>query len=158
MHTEATPVSEAQEASHEARDAYFLFGIGDTLLGVPAQRVDAVMPWTPATKLPRLPAHFEGLINYEQKALVVANIARFLQLESSPEQPASIVIVRSGELRAGIPVDRALGIANVAPGDLVPPSSLRTGRLPEFVTGQWEHEHGVCGALAVDDFLEAARV
>lgn len=136
----------------------FVFEIGNTTLSVEATRVEAVTPWRPATRLPHLPGHYVGVINHEQEALIVLDLERFLALDAAGDQPANIMVLRCGELRAGIPVDRALGIARVQADDMCPPTSLRAGRLAEFVEGQWEHDDAPCGFLAVDDVLEAARV
>ena len=137
----------------------FVFQLGNTTLSVDATSVEAVTHWRSATQLPHLPGHYRGLINHEQAALIVLDLQRFLSLEGDEgPQPTGIMVVRSGELRAGVPVQRALGITQVDDESLETPTSMRGGRLAEFLCGQWEYDEAPCGLLSIDELLESARV
>ncbi|MFT4703622.1 MAG: purine-binding chemotaxis protein CheW [Bradymonadia bacterium] len=137
----------------------FVFQLGDITLSVDATAVEAVTHWRSATPLPHLPGHYRGLINHDQSALIVLDLHRFLTLDSDEStQPTGIVVVHSGDLRAGVPVQRSLGITHIDGDSLEPPSSMRSGKLGEFLSGQWEYNETPCGLLSIDQLLEAARV
>ena len=132
------------------------FRVGDALLLCPAEYVEAVTTWKSPLTLPRVPAHVLGLVTYDQRALAVLDLGRFLGLAEG-EGYARTLVVTAGEYRVGVPVDAVLGVVEVAAQDRHKPSGAITGLLAQYVTGEVTHDGELAGLLDLERLLEAAR-
>lgn len=139
-------------------EPHFQFKVGDVLLLCEAERVEAVTAYQAPTPLPRVPPHLLGLVNYDQRALVLVDLARFLSVPRSEEDPTRTLVVQGGGYRVGLPVDLALGVVTLEESDVRHGSQVFGGRLAEFVRAEADTPNGLGAVLDLELLLEAARV
>jgi len=132
------------------------FRIGDALLLCPAEGVESITLWETPLALPRVPAHVLGLVTYDQRALAILDLGRFLGL-SDGEGYTRTLVVTAGEYRVGVPVDAALGVVEVAPDDQQAPSGAITGPLAQYLLAEVLLDDGLAALLDLPRLLEAAR-
>ena len=132
------------------------FRVGDALLLCAAEPIEAVTMWEVPHTLPRVPAHVLGLVTYDQRALAILDIGRFLGLTGGDDY-ARTLVVTAGEYRVGIPVDAALGVVEVAAADRCAPSGAFGGLLAQYLTAEVELDDDLAGLLDLERLLEAAR-
>lgn len=68
------------------------------------------------------------------------------------------LIVRAGELEAGLVCDRARGVITVSQAALLPPSVLQGDRLRSFLTAEVEAGARIVGVLDPEALLDAAAI
>ena len=132
------------------------FRIGGTLLACRADRVEAVTTWETPLQLPRVPAHILGLVTYDQRALALLDLGRFFGLTEDTDY-TRVLVVTAGPYRVGIPVNAALGVVELAPGDRQEPSGVITGPLAQYVAEEVQIGDQLGGLLDLERLLEAAR-
>lgn len=132
------------------------FRIGDALLLCPVESVEAITMWEDPITLPRVPDHILGLVTYDQRALAVLDLGRFLGLAEGESYTRTLVI-KADEYRVGVPVDTALGVVEVAAADRQPPSGAITGALATYLAAEVPLDDGLAALLDLPRLLEAAR-
>ena len=134
------------------------FRIGDVLLLCPAANVEAVTLWDEPLRLPRVPSHVLGFVTYDQRALAILDLGRFLDL-GDPARSAytRTLVVTAGAYRVGIPVDAVLGVVTVEPDTREAPSGAIAGALAQYVTAEVELGGELAALLDLPRLLEAAR-
>ena len=82
-------MSQPLPASGDPARSYLRFRVGGTLLLCPAEAVEAVTEFEAPVPLPRVPPHVLGLVTYDQRALVLVDLGRFLELptQADAERP-----------------------------------------------------------------------
>ena len=144
--------------SSDAPVACCPFRIGDALLLCPAANVEAITVWEPPLTLPRVPAHVLGLVTYDQRALAILDLGRFLGLEDAGASAYTrTLVLTAGEYRVGVPVDAALGVVEVEAAAQEPPSGAITGALAQYVEAEVALEGGLAALVDLPRLLEAAR-
>lgn len=144
---------------HDDIPPLFSFLLGDTRLLVPAEAVEAVTAFTPPVPLPRVPAHIQGLVTYDQRALVLLDLERFLGLgDATRSARRRTLVVSAGGYRVGLPVDTVLGVVRPEPQAVRAGTQVFGGRLAEFVRAEVHEASGVGAWLDLERLLEAARV
>lgn len=149
--------------TEETQAPLFLFRLAGATLLVAASEVESVTACEPPMPLPRVPPHVLGLVNHDQQALVVVDLARFLGLPPTVAQgpggaPRSrMLVVQSGGYRVGIPVDAAVGVVVVSARDRHAPGAATGGRVAEFLRAECEVAGSPAGWLDMPRLLEAAR-
>lgn len=136
----------------------FQFRLGGTLFLCPAAAVEAVTLFEAPVPLPRVPDHVLGLVTYDQRALVLLDLARFLELPADhDEKGRRTIVVSAGEYRVGLPVEAVLGVVHLDAAALKHGTDVFTDRLAEFVTGEGATEAGLSAVLDLERLLEGAR-
>lgn len=138
--------------------AQFLFRVGDVPLLCPAEQVEAVTAWEVPIPLPRVPTHVLGLVSYDQRALVLVDLAIFLGLDRAKKEPTRTLVLHAGDYRVGLPVDRARGVVTLSEDEVTEGAHVLGGRLSEFVRAECETAEGLAAILDLELLLEAARV
>ncbi len=140
----------------------FAVRVGGVRLVMPSENVAGVVALDAPTRVPRTPEYILGLLPHGEGALAVVDFETFLALAKHDAREKGstrrVVIVRSGELEAGLACEHVFGVASLEPTELESPSVLKSGRLPEFVRGEYDGPGGRVGLLDVSSVLEAARL
>jgi purine-binding chemotaxis protein CheW len=146
----------------DTTEALFAFSCDGIRLSVPAALVSQVIAFEPPTKVPRTPAHILGLLPYGEGSIAVLDTSRFLGLGPDPSESIDrsmfrSVIVRAGDLEAGLLCQHAHGVASIRTDDLAPPEETGRGRLREFLHATVPIGDERAGLLDLGRLLEAAR-
>lgn len=87
-----------------------------------ALRVDYLVEILPApriTRVPSVPEHILGVMNFRGEVLAVIDLKRFFALpQSEPAPDRIVVVVEHGEVRTGLLVDGVGDLVPLSPGDL----------------------------------------
>ncbi|HYE43061.1 MAG TPA: chemotaxis protein CheW [Caulobacteraceae bacterium] len=98
--------------------------------------VREIRGWTPATPLPRAPAHVMGVINLRGAVMPVIDLAARLGLGSTPPNDRNvIVVVWDGARQVGLMVDAVSETLTIDAGDLHPAGEVAAGFATDFVEG-----------------------
>jgi purine-binding chemotaxis protein CheW len=96
---------------------YLTVRLRDELYALRVEYLVEILPAPRITRVPSVPEHILGVMNFRGEILSVIDLKRFFSLPQSSEPAAEriVVVVKHGELRTGLLVD---GV-----GDLVPLSA-----------------------------------
>jgi chemotaxis signal transduction protein len=152
-------MSQALPVSGEPPRPYFQFRLGDALLLCPAEAVEAVTDFDAPVPLPRVPPHVLGLVTYDQRALVLVDLARLLQLPAAGDADrARTLVVNAGAYRVGLAVEAALGVVTLDADSFQESADLFAERLAEYAIAACTSDAGVGALLDLERLLETARV
>jgi chemotaxis signal transduction protein len=95
------------------QDRLLTFEVARTVYALPIAGVDEVAELGELACIPTLPPEAAGVMNLHGDALPVIDRARLLDLGSRPlPDPQHILVLRQGEVRLGLPVDRVIGLVD----------------------------------------------
>lgn len=152
-------MSQPLPTSGEPPRPYFQFRLGDTLLLCPAEAVEGITHFEAPVPLPRVPPHVLGLITYDQRALVLVDLAPFLRLPAgSDAERTRTLVVNSGAYRVGLAVEAALGVVTLDAAGFQECTGLFGESLAEYAIAASSSDAGVGAVLDLERLLEAARV
>ena len=157
--------TEGAVIEQDATRAFFVFCINGAWIGVPVDNVDAVLDKQLPMPLPRVPGHIVGLVPSGKQSLVIFDLGRFLAITSpsgndndAVAHMPRLVVVSDGDCIAGIPVDRAAGVIQVAEEKIKSPEVMCGESIRAYLTGELEMPFGVVGLIDLPRVLEAASV
>ncbi len=142
-------------------ETHLVFRVGEVLLAVPALSVQSVVDAQTPRPLPLTPPHVPGVVNQGERALVLFDPGRFLQLPRGNADASSIqrvLVLEAAGMRVGLLCDRVLGLREVGTPGRRAPEVLSGAQLRRFLSAEFELETGVVGVLDLDELLKAARV
>ncbi len=153
-----TGVAASPDPAVVEKVACVTFELGPACYALPVERVREVLrvPWI--SKLPRSPEALLGVVNVRGQVLPVLDLRALLGHPSRPpDRHARLLVARSGEVEAGLVVERVRSIAEIPRRDLREPPTL-SGSLPrELIAGQASHEGSLVALLNLDAVLERCR-
>ena len=113
-----------------------VFQFGAELYGVEISRVHEIIRLQSVTRVPRLPAFVEGVINLRGKVIPVVDLRRRFGLPTADHTRASrIVVVELGDQVVGIVVDGVSEVLRVNTSIVEPPSPVVAGIDSEYLHG-----------------------
>jgi purine-binding chemotaxis protein CheW len=145
----------ATVAAARPEQEFFMFRMGELLLGVPSTNVREVTRMGPLTPLPRMSASVLGVIGHRGEVLPVVDLLRFLGVgELKPLPRSRIFIGVSGALSVAFLTDAVVGLKKIFTADIWP--APVTGSVPsELLLGVVATDREGEGAL---NLLNLARV
>jgi len=108
-----------QDAAQQAAK-YLAFRLDGEEYGFPVLAVQEIIQWTDVTRVPRLPAFIQGVINLRGKVVPVLNLRRRFELSALAATPRTCIVVlqlqqEHGRLLCGIVVDAVTEVVDIAP-------------------------------------------
>ena len=95
-----------------------------------------IRAWTPATRLPRVPAHIAGVVNLRGTVLPVMDLAARLGWQATEATPRHAIIVTQLEGQAcGLIVDSVSDIVTLDADSLQPPPATADDAIAPFLEG-----------------------
>jgi purine-binding chemotaxis protein CheW len=95
-----------------------------------------IRAWTPATRLPRVPAHIAGVVNLRGTVLPVMDLAARLGWQTTEATPRHAIIVTQLEGQAcGLIVDSVSDIVTLDADSLQPPPATADDAIAPFLEG-----------------------
>jgi chemotaxis signal transduction protein len=147
----------------DAEQPLFVFQVAGVVLAIPADMVDGVSAVDDPTPIPGTPGHVMGLVAVGDRVLPLVDLAVLLDLGggdgAAPIDPMfrRTILVRAGDLEAGLVCHRARGLLSMRESALHEPRVLQGSRLRAFVTAEFEADQ-VGGVLDLPALLQAAAV
>ncbi len=99
-----------------------IFGVGKEEYGLPISSVREIIEYSGATKVPRTPDSFEGIINLRGNVLPVLHFGRLMGLPSDKDAQAVVIDTSAGNI--GIVVDEVREVAKVSDEEIEQPGSM----------------------------------
>lgn len=104
------------------------------------------------TPIPCCPPHIAGNMNLRGDILTLADIRALLNIPTG-EGAAEVMVVESGDLHIGVPVDKVLEVIYLRPADIAPmPAALHEER-NEYCKGVAHYGDGMVSILDVQKIL-----
>ena len=99
-----------------------VFRVGDTAYGINVAKVRELIQRSPTIAIPNAPSAIEGSFKLRESVLTLVNLARYLGVESKPDNDGLIIIIELNETRCGILVDGVEMIHRLRWDNIEPPS------------------------------------
>ncbi len=103
----------AASGSARSADQYVVFKLGETIFGVSIDQVMRVVPFVPATRVPRAPEFLEGVINDHSQVVPVVDLKKRLKLSDGTGygRRSRILVVALDSQPIGMLVDAVVGVS-----------------------------------------------
>lgn len=111
-------ISPTDETPEGPRRALLIFELEKDLYACDVDQVREVIPYRPATRIPRAPANVCGIINLRGTLVTVLDIGPFLGVEHCERPDGLIVLVTGDRVTVGIGIDDVRDIEQI-PEELV---------------------------------------
>ncbi len=129
--TEEDFLSRREEGAEEEGSRYIVaFHLDGELYGVDVGYVGAVIMSREVAEIPHAPGFIEGLVSVRGEMILVMNLRRRLNIDSSVNAAGNILITESLDHEIGIIVDKMAGVMEV-PMKLTPLSISGKGKKPD---------------------------
>ncbi|HYR02924.1 MAG TPA: chemotaxis protein CheW [Syntrophobacteria bacterium] len=107
---------------------YLTVRLRDQLYALRVEYLVEILPAPRITRVPSVPEHILGVMNFRGEVLSVIDLKRFFSLpQSEPAEDRIVVVVKHGEVRTGLLVDGVGDLVPLSPKDLTE-ESLVAGR------------------------------
>jgi chemotaxis signal transduction protein len=122
-------------ATNGATEKWVLFTIDEQTYGLHIWEVERIVRAVEVKPLPEAPPHIRGIVNVQGRVLPVVDLRlRFGRPTRDIHLDDHFIIARTGELSVILPVDAALGSADVSDGSDPLEEGARGGCLRQVVT------------------------
>ncbi len=116
----------------------FIFQLMNDNYAIPVKRVEHILEYQQATRVPETPDYLEGIINVRGKLIPLINTRlKFgLPQEELPDEACILITevkAEQGELKLGLLVDRARDVISIADDKLEDVPDLGLNLNPEYV-------------------------
>ncbi len=127
--------SESDSGREEQLEA-LEFRLGDELYAVASALVGEVMRLGAPTPVPCTPPHIAGIVDLRGRIVAVLDLKSLLGLGDAGSSPdRRVVVLRSGNVEAGIMADSLEGMRYLSPRDIHPPLPSMAGERAAYVVG-----------------------
>ncbi len=139
----------------------FTFQLVDTWLAIEPSAVETILDPQHYVELPLTPHHILGIIPHGQSIIPILHLPRFLKMIKQDTLDAKhnrILIVKVRDMDVGIPIETTGGVEIIPTENITQSTLTKNGRLQDFLTGEYEGDHGLTGILDIALILERSRV
>jgi purine-binding chemotaxis protein CheW len=109
----------AQDTLDSPRQQYLTFRLNEEWYGLSVYQLVEVLPITKITRVPSVPEHILGVMNFRGEVLSAIDLKKFFglpQSESTGDQ--AMIVVEHAEIQAGLLVDEIGDLVDLTPEDL----------------------------------------
>lgn len=135
------------------RDIFAIFQFGQTTAALPREAVVELLPLPDLTRPPAAPRALVGVFNLGGEAVPVVSLAALFGGADESSLYSHMLVVRAGDRRTALLVDRVLDVAEAAP-DAVRPAD-EGDSLNGCVSAQLAHDGALIPVLALERLLLA---
>ncbi|HVO83421.1 MAG TPA: chemotaxis protein CheW [Syntrophobacteria bacterium] len=97
---------------------YLTVRLGDELYALRVEHLVEILPAPRITRVPSVPEHILGVMNFRGEILPVIDLKRFFSLSrSEPAADRIVVVAKHGEVRTGLLVDGVGDLVPLSPDD-----------------------------------------
>jgi purine-binding chemotaxis protein CheW len=104
------------------------------------------------TQIPCCPPHIVGNMNLRGDILTLADIRSLLNIPAS-SAAAEVMVVESGDLHIGVPVDQVLEVIYLRPADIAPMPAASQEEKDEYCKGMARYGEGMVSILDMQKIL-----
>lgn len=112
------------------------FEVAGQHFGLDIMAIREIRAWTPATRLPHVPAYVAGVVNLRGTVLPVIDLAARLGWEATEASPRhAIIVAQIGNKATGLIVESVSDIVAVRDDALQPPPPMASDPIVAFLEG-----------------------
>lgn len=112
------------------------FEVGGQVFALDIMAIREIRAWTPATRLPRVPAHIAGVVNLRGTVLPVMDLAARLGWDATDTTPRhAIIVTQLGDQACGLIVESVSDIVTIAADSLQAPPVTASDAIAPFLEG-----------------------
>ncbi len=131
------------------------FTVADQCFGLDITTIREIRAYTPATRLPRVPAHVVGVVNLRGAVLPVIDLAQRVGWRAAQPTPRHVIIVaRHEDQLCGFLVDSVSDIVSIADDDLHVPPADDAFSVSGLVEGLFTDEDRMVMLLALNNLVD----
>jgi len=150
---------ETRQDAAQQTAKYLAFRLDGEEYGFPVLAVQEIIQWTDVTRVPRLPAFIQGVINLRGKVVPVLNLRRRFELPALAETPRTCIVVlqlqqEHGRLLCGIVVDAVTEVVDIAAERIEPAPEFGAHLDTAFIAGIGQVGQRVLILLDVERILD----
>lgn len=147
-------LSEDMKTAASGEIEFATFYVGQMLLGIEIRKTEEINRQLELTVVPNGPDYVRGVVNLRGEVVTVVDLRTILGLETAPLSGSSRnVIVRCGNERVGLLVDRVADVVTVQAGEIEPPPANVHGVDGRFFQGIYKLESALLVVLDVNAAL-----
>jgi len=138
---------------------YLSFQLAGEEYGCPVLAVQEIIQWTDVTRVPRLPAFVQGVINLRGKVIPVLNLRQRFGLAAQEATPRTCIVVlqieqEHGRLLCGAVVDAVTEVVDIATDRIEKPPEFGASVDTAFIAGIGQLGQRVIILLDVERILD----
>lgn len=146
-----------KEGSAANSNQYVIFKLSNNDYGISIQWVNTIEKMMPITRVPKTPDFIKGVVNLRGEIIPVMSLRECLSLEEVEETDETrIVIVKVGEMHAGIIVDMVEEVIQLTENSMANISNLTNEISEDFILGVGKTEDRVITLLSTEKLLETS--
>ena len=135
-------MSTASVPNDATKKQFVIFLLGETEFAVPIEQVWRIVPLEQSTRVPRVPAFIEGIINLHGNIVPVVDLKKRLGLPETPYgEEARIVVVDAQGHQVGMMVDEVSEILWLPEDSIEPPPAMIADISGVYLTGVAFHDN-----------------
>ena len=109
----------ALDATDSPQQQYLIFRLNEEWYGLSVHQLVEVLPKLKITRVPSVPNHILGIMNFRGEVLSAIDLKKFFGLpQKGKTTDPAIVVVEHGEIRTGLLVDEIGDLVDLASEDL----------------------------------------
>jgi purine-binding chemotaxis protein CheW len=148
-----------KEGSAVNINQYVVFKLSDNEYGISILGVNTIERMMPITRVPKTQRFIKGVVNLRGEIVPVMSLRGCLGIEEAEETDETrIVIVKVGEMQAGIIVDMVDEVIQLSEDSTESISNLTNDISKDFIFGVGKAEDRVITLLSTEKLLNAASV
>ena len=134
---------------------YIVIRIGEEQFGIDIKYIDNIVRLPQITRVPKVPAHFLGVINLRGEVIPVMSLRIKMGLEAdTPTKNTRIIIVKMAQYEAiGMMVDSVKEVVNLSSDQIEAMGSDRRDEAA-YVRGIGKHDGGLISLLDLELILQ----
>jgi purine-binding chemotaxis protein CheW len=146
----------AEEVKDSFQQQYLSFRLNQEWYGLVVYHLVEVLPLPRITRVPSVPEHILGVMNFRGEVLSVIDLKRFFGVGlSAPDEEAAIIVVEHDEVRTSLLVDAIGDLINLAPEDLTEAPLLVGKAQGAFFDGALRWEEVLLTIINLERLLQA---
>lgn len=142
-----------------AKKQFVIFRLGSTEFAVPIEQVWRIVPLEKSTRVPRVPAFIEGIINLHGSIVPVVDLKKRLGLKETPyPEDGRIVVVETQSHQVGMMVDGVTEILWLPEDSIEPPPAMIAEISGVYLTGVAVHNDRLFVILDLSRVLSSQEI
>ncbi len=138
---------------------FVIFTLGNEKYAVNIRHVSSITKYRDVTKVPKVPAYLEGVINLRGEIIPILNLKRLFGIPVEPtDDRTRIVISHVNGTVWGFIVDEAFRVIKLSEADIEPAPAIVKGPSAAFVQGIGKLDGEIVILLDLDKLLDSEEV
>lgn len=132
------------------------FALGKEIFGIHIMKVQEIIRWQAVTRVPRMPAFIEGILDLRGEVIPVIDLRKRFGFEPRPPDSATrIVVINTAAFLVGLVVDGVRQVLKPEASRIAPPPRLIAGIGMEYLEGICRFDDRLVIILNIERILSA---